>query len=191
MAAAANPAPALPRLVPRGLLLRPAFLRGSCRSTFPPGRAPSIPRRGPRSPLPCTSKPRPSRTGSLPAAPASAQFRFCPRPLARSSKYSSAAHLPRSRAEVFAAAPGCAVPRLPPASPPLVPRCTCPVPPRFLAESCHPVPAATSTSSRRSRSISPGKQCHFFFSFRRHVLSIPCTQLFPSAWRATSKSLPP
>src|SRR5271165_202557 len=89
--AATNPARALPLPVPRGPLPHLISLRAPCRSRSPPDPAPSTPRRAPHTPLPCISKLPPSRTGSPPVAPIAAQFPSCPRRLAQSSEYSSAA----------------------------------------------------------------------------------------------------
>src|SRR5580692_412875 len=140
--ATTNPAHVLPPLARRDPPLHPASLRAPCRWPFPPNRAPSIPRRVRHSRLPYTSKPRPSQTGSLPNAPGAAQFPFCPRPWAQSSKYSSAAHPRQFPVEASAFVRDSATLPLPRVSPQLGPRCICPVPPQFLVASCHPTPVA-------------------------------------------------
>src|SRR5712692_463491 len=154
--AAANPASAPRRIAPRARPLRRAFLRAPCQSKSPPGRAPWILHRAPRTPLPCTWRPPPLRRGSPPAVPACARFPSCRLQWVQSSGYSSEGSLRQVRVEVSVGGRGCAA-RLPLLfSPRSGPRCTYRAPRRFPEASTRQtreaVRALLSVTLRSSRS---------------------------------------
>src|SRR4029077_6339742 len=122
--------------VRRDQRLHRVSLRESCRSRFPPGRAPWTPRRVPHIPLPCTSRLPLSRTGILRAAPTAARSPSCPHRWVQSSGYFWEGRPQQSREAASVCARDCAAPRRRRAWPPPGRQCTCRVRLRFRAASC-------------------------------------------------------